>query len=477
MRHLTCLLLASLAGATSICAQGIAAPSYVIDNVSVIDVASGSAHPGQRVVITGRRIAAVGPAGQTPAPANATMVDGRGRFLIPGLWDMHVHATGGPGTTQASALFLANGVTGIRDMGTGVDGLLQWRAEVERGTLPGPRIVGAGVLVDGTPIVYPAAITHAVATPDEARKAVDSLVGRGVNFIKAYEMLRPDVYLALAAQARVRGVSHAGHLPLAVSAEDAVRAGHRSFEHLRNLEVACSSKADSLRAVALDMLEKGKNEQGMRLRSAIHGALRPRAFETYDEGRCDALIRLMAEHGTWATPNLVLATQGWFRHDTTEAFQKWVRYLPEPSRTRWRRASTPATTPQAQGPPRAVAWAMQLTKRLHDAGVGTLAGTDYPIEAMVPGAALHEELALLVRVGLTPAEALRVGTLNPATYLGMTDSLGVVAAGKLADLVLLDANPLDDIRNVARVRSVWSGGRYLSREAIDSLLQAAIRMR
>jgi imidazolonepropionase-like amidohydrolase len=297
-----------------------------------------------------------------------------------------------------------------------------------------------------------------------------------VNFIKAYEMLRPDVYLALADQARTRGIPHAGHLPLAVSAEDAVRAGHRSFEHLRNLEIACSSKADSLRAVALDMLEKGKNEQGRQLRSAIHAALRPRAFDTYDEARCGALIRLMAEQGAWATPNLVLTTQGWFRHDTTDAFQKWVRYLPEPSRTRWRRPSAPAPTQPAPGPSRAVEWAMQLTKRLHDAGVRLLAGTDYPIEAMVPGAALHEELALLVRVGLTPAEALRVGTLNPATYLGMADSLGAVAPGKLADLVLLDANPLDDIRNVARVRSVWSGGRYLSREAIDSLLPAAARM-
>ena len=468
--------LAALAVPIALGAQDTAVTSSVIDNVTVIDVSSGTARAGQRVVVSGTRIVAVGPAGQTAAPANAVMVDGRGRFLIPGLWDMHVHASGGPGTAVASTLFLANGVTGLRDMGTSIDGLLQWRAALQSGTMPGPRIVGAGVLVDGTPIVYPAAITLPVTTPDEARKAVDSLVARGVNFIKAYEMLRPDVYAALAAQAKLRGVAHAGHLPLAVSAEDAVRAGHRSFEHLRNLEVACSSKADSLRAVALDMLEKGKSEPGMRLRSAIHSALRPRALETYDESRCDALIRLMAEHGAWQTPNLVLTTQGYFRHDTTAAFQKWVRYLPEPSRTRWRRPSDSASiAPAGVSASRAAEWVMRMAKRLHDAGVRILPGTDFPIEAMVPGAALHEELALLVRIGLTPAEALRAGTLNPPTYLGMLDSLGTVAAGKVADLVLLDANPLDDIRNVARVRAVWTGGRYLSRERIDAMLEGALK--
>jgi imidazolonepropionase-like amidohydrolase len=316
-------------------------------------------------------------------------------------------------------------------------------------------------------------MTMAVTTPDEARRAVDSLHARGVDFIKAYEMLRPDVYFALAAQARAKRIPYAGHLPLAVDAAEAVRAGHKSFEHLRNLEVACSSKADSLRAVALRMLEEGKDEPGMRLRASIHSAIRPAAYATQDEARCQALAQLMGRAGAWQTPNLVLGTQGWFRPDTTEAFQKWVPYLPQPQREQWRRV--PGQPAQGTGLPPAAARTlaenqMRMVKRLYDAGVKVLAGTDHPVPAMVPGASLHEELALLVRAGLTSAQSLRAATLDAAEYLGLTDSLGIVDRGKLAELVLLDANPLDEIRNVARVQAVWRGGRYLSRRDIDAML-------
>jgi len=451
------------------------ASSFVIDNVNVVDVAAGAVVAGQRVVIVGSRIASVGPTGTVNGPPNAVVVDGRGKYLIPGLWDMHVHVTGAGTPGHMFGLFLANGITGVRDMGTGVDGLVKWRAQVDEGRILGPRVIGSGVLVDGKPIVYQG-ITLAVTTPDEARKAVDSLAARSVNFIKVYEMLRPEVYSALAAQAKVRGLPFAGHLPLMVSAEDAVRAGHRSFEHLRNLEVACSSKADSLRMVAAQMIEHGQDQPGMRLRGSIHSALRPRAHETYDEARCTALIQLMAQAGAWQTPNLVLGTQSAFRHDSTEFIQRWIQYMPEDQRQRLRgTAAGPPRGPNAQAIAAQIStradWMLRLSKRLHDAGVQVLPGSDFPNPLMLPGASLHEELALLVRAGLTTAEALRAATLNPAVYLGMTDSLGTVTAGKAADLVLLDANPLDDIRNVAQVRGVWRAGRYLSRGAIDLMLE------
>jgi imidazolonepropionase-like amidohydrolase len=351
---------------------------------------------------------------------------------------------------------------------------VQWRAQSDGGRIVAPRIVGAGVLIDGKPIVYQG-ITWAVTTPDEARKAVDSLARRGVNFIKAYEMLRPEVYAALAEQAKLRGLPFAGHLPLMVSAEDAVRAGHKSFEHLRGLEIACSSKADSLRRVAADMIEAGKDSAGMPLRSAIHVRLRPRAYETYDEARCRALIQQMVQAGAWQTPNLVLATQAAFRHDTTEAFQRWVQYLPAGQRNAFRPSpASPATdrgrAAQASALRRAE-WFLRTTKQLYDAGVRVLPGSDFPNPVMIPGASLHEELALLVRAGLTPAEALRTATQNPAIYLGLTDSLGTIAPGKAADLVLLDANPLADIRNVGKVHSVWRAGRYLNRRTIDLMLE------
>lgn len=472
--------LLALAPAPAAPQRGTPAP-VVIDHVTVIDVASGTGQPDRRVVVTGSRISAVGPAVSVAMPAGATVVDGRGRFLIPGLWDMHAHVAGPASRPQyAFPVFLANGVTGVRDMGFGVDGLLHWRGEIAAGRVVGPRLVGGGVLVDGAPHVYPDEIVLEVTTPAAARRAVDSLVARGVDFIKAYEMLRPEVFAALAQRARERGIPIAGHLPLAVRAEDAVRAGLRSFEHLRNIEVACSSRADSLRAVAVALLDAGKDEPGMPLRARIHATLRPAAYATQDEGPCDALIRLMAEHGTWQTPNLVLGTQGTFRHDTTERMQRWVPYLQDTLRASFVRG--PGEAPRGRGgagdpaeAARRTEWSLGIVKRMHDAGVRLLPGTDFPIPVMVPGAAVHEELALFVRAGLTRAEALRTATLNPATFLGMADSLGTVEAGKLAELVLLDANPLDDIRHLARVRAVWRGGRYLDRATLDTMLAAVGR--
>jgi hypothetical protein len=451
-------------------AQQPTAPTYVIDRVTVIDVAAGVAQPNQRVVIEGTRITSIAASGTSGAPPNATGIDGAGKYLIPGMWDMHVHVTGGPTTGQMLGLFLANGITGVRDMGTNLEGLLLWRAQSDSGRVVAPRIVGAGVLIDGKPIVYQG-ITWQVTTPDEARKAVDSLARRGVNFIKAYEMLRPEVYAALAEQSKLRGLQFAGHLPLMVSAEDAVRAGHKSFEHLRGLEIACSSKADSLRRVAANMIEAGKDSAGMPLRSAIHARLRPRAYETYDEARCRALIQQMVQAGAWQTPNLVLATQSAFRHDTSETFQRWVQYLPAGQRNAFRPRAADRSSAAAASAMQRAEWFLRTTKQLYDAGVRVIPGSDFPNPVMIPGASLQEELALLVRAGLTPAEALRSATQNPAIYLGMTDSLGTIAPGKVADLVLLDANPLADIRNVAKVHGVWRAGRYLNRRAIDLMLQ------
>jgi imidazolonepropionase-like amidohydrolase len=440
--------------------------TWTIDNVSVVDVAAGTVVAGQRVVVTGTRITASGPALSVTSPPNAILVDGRGKFLIPGLWDMHVHLEGLPNSGATLGLFLANGITGVRDMGAGVASLMDNRAAVASGRVLGPRIVGAGVLIDGEPIVYPG-ITRLATTPADVRKAVDSLASAGVDFIKAYEMLRPEVYFALAEQARAQNLTFVGHLPLMVSAEEALRAGHKSFEHLRGLDIACSSKADSLRAVAREMIAAGKDAQGSQVRGSIHAALRPRAYDTYDPARCGALIRQMAQAGVWQTPNLVLATQSMFRHDTTEFIQRWAKYIPPAMRSFLLRSATP------MGPRgvRSVDWMMRLTKMLHDSGVRVLPGSDYPNAVMLPGPSMHEELALLVRAGLTPAEALRAGTLNPALYLGMADSLGTITTGKLADVVLLDANPLDDIRNVARVHAVWRGGRHLSRVALDLMLE------
>lgn len=457
-------------------AQGVTPPTLVVDHVSVIDVEGGRTLSDQRVVISGRRITAVGAAASTAAPARATIVDGRGKFLMPGMWDMHIHVSGDPTKPQyAFPLLLANGITGIRDMGFGVDGLIFFRKEVAEGRILGPRILGAGVLVDGAPHVYPAAITLEVTTPEAARHAVDSLKARGVNFIKAYEMLKPDVYLALADQAKKDGLPIGGHLPLQVTAQQAINAGMHSFEHLRNWNVACSTKADSLIAVATAMIERGKDTPGMALRASIHAAIHPTAFDTFDAAKCDALISAAVQHDAWETPTLGLNVQRAFGFDTTERFQKWVPYLADSMSVSWKRTAqtTPPTAAQIAARDenmKRAEYFFSLVRRMKAAGTRFLAGTDFPIPVMIPGVGVHEELALFVRAGFTNADALRTATLNPAIYLGLADSVGTVAPGKVAELVLLDGNPLDDIRNVSRVQAVWRAGRYLDRNAIDAML-------
>lgn len=478
MRSLILLPLVMIAA--PVAAQSAGTPTPVaFTNVTVVDVRSGALRADQTVVTSGNRIAAMGPTASVLPPAGTTVVDARGKFLIPGLWDMHVHVTAPALASWAFPLFLANGITGVRDLALNVDGLLQYRRNVAAGTVLGPRILGSGVLIDGTPHVYPG-ITHVTTTPEAARQIVDSLSTRGVDFIKAYEMLRPEVFRAAAEQARQRRIPIVGHLPLMVSAEEGVRAGMRSFEHLRNIDLACSSRADSLRAVAASMIAQGQREPGMRLRASIHAALRPRALETYDEPRCMTLLALFAEHGTWQTANLVLGLQGAFRHDTTARIQQWLRFVPDSMRRGWvrtssTRAPTPAQRAARDSAMRRAEWTLRLVRNMRDRGVGLLAGTDFPNPVMVPGPTLHEELALFVRAGLTPAEALRTATLNPALFFGMADSLGTVEAGKLAELVLLEANPLEDIRNTTRISGVVRGGRYLDRAQLDGLLAALER--
>ena len=213
-----------LIGAAMLAALPCHAATLALVGGTLIDGWGGKPLSNSVILIEDERISAIGQVGTLDIPAHARRISTEGMSVLPGLWDMHVHLPGADSETHALTLFLANGVTGVRDMSTGIDALLRWRSATAEGTTPGPRVLGAGMLVDGLPHVYPAFMTFPVTTPAEARHAVDSLVRRGVDFIKAYEMLRADVFAALADQARARGIPLAGHLPLAVSADDAVRA-------------------------------------------------------------------------------------------------------------------------------------------------------------------------------------------------------------------------------------------------------------
>ena len=471
--------LVSCADARGARAQNSDTSSLVIASVTVIDVRAGRRLSDQSVVVAGGHIREVGPARHVRPPAGARRVEGRGRYLIPGLWDMHTHVCGDSTTLRTAPLLLiAHGVTGVRDMGGPLDQVLAWRESMRMGRTIGPRAVVSGPHLDGRPPVPEGSIV--VGTPEEARRAVDSLADAGVDFIKAYEMLRQDAFLAVVETARRRGLAVAAHLPLAVDAFEASSAGVASLEHLRNLELACSARADSLRVARIARLDSSTTQAGGSVRGRIYSEQRPIALDTEDAARCDSVLRTLARHRTWQVPTLFQAEAPLLLTDTT-AMRRILAaepYVPREVASGWRsqHAAVLASPSDSRAPhERRARWLCALIPRLRDAGVPLLAGTDMPGNLAAPGFSLHEELRALRDAGLSNLEALRSATLGPARFLG-ADSLGSVEPGKVADLVLLDADPLANIANASRIRAVVIGGRMLDRSALDGLLEEAKRL-
>ena len=419
-------------------------------HVGVIDATDSLARLDQTVIVRGNRIVAVAAARSVTLPAGVRVIDGRGKFLLPGFWDMHVH-TVTPEGRALLALYVANGVTGVRDMAGDWDSLTTWRKAIAHGDLVGPRIVASGPYLEGGDVPIPHLL---VRTPAEARAGVDSLVRLGVDFIKVHSQLTRENYFAIARRARERGMVFAGHVPRVVGAWDASDSGQRSIEHLLAIPAPCTP-AESL---------------ALQPRFAVQGAL----------GRCSSqdlaplYARLVRNH-TWVTPTFVAQVEvaGWpgkalpgdsLAHYLPAALRRYVAQIfPMPD----------SVPPGADSVGRAM-FAKRLTQvaAMRRAGVGVLTGTDAPLRNGPPGFGLHEELQLLVRGGMTPFEALRAATLEPARYFGTLDSAGSVAPGKLADLVLLDTNPLLDIRNTRRIAAVVANGRFYGPREREKLLKA-----
>lgn len=423
-----------------------------ITHVSVIEVATGRVQRDVTVRLEGGRISAIG----RRAPVrDARVVEGTGKFLIPGLWDMHVHAWQGESTLS---LFLANGVTGVRDMFGPLEGLTDWRKKIEGGMLLGPRLVFAGPIVDGPKPMWPGSI--AVGTPEEGRKAVASLQQQGVDFVKVYSGLPREAYLAIAEEARRRQMVFAGHVPDGVGPAEASEAGQKSCEHLLGVLMGCSRRErELLEAQGMPMMERAR-----------------RVLDSYDPAKARQLCGVLRQNRTWQCPTVVMLEalahldQPGFRHDPRLA------YMPPPTASAWDATNSPVfgkfTSADWDCARATQAQRREVVRLMAKAGVGILAGTDTPNPGCFPGFSLHDELALLVACGLTPLQALQTATLNPARYLDRTKDSGTVQVGKEADLVLLNANPLERIQETTNIAAVFVRGRHLERAELDSLLQA-----
>lgn len=441
--------------------------SLVLTHVTVIDATGSPAKPDMTVVILGERIAAIGKPDEVKTPINAKIINATGKFLIPGLWDMHVHVFNNvsrrPPNEYYFPLFIANGVTGVREMWTKLDGMPQvelWRKQfTERpGTLP--RLVAVGTIVDGSPAIWPN--TDTVSTADEARLMVRKIKSSGIDFVKVYGNLSREAYFAIADEAKKQNIPFAGHVPFAVTADEASRTGQKSFEHLNQVLETCSSKEQELlRVPAKDW-------------SIAHEKL---MLDTYDESKCRKLFSLLARNHTWQVPTLIRQQMHYYSSDLTY-FTKSPRlkYVPVDEQHTWQPYITrQKNLSEDEKKLRKKIWYayLNLTRAMRVAGVEFMTGTDVGNEYIYPGFSLHDELELLVKAGLTPMKALQAATRNPAEYLGLLDAFGTIEKGKLADLVLLDANPLEDISNTKTIRAVIINGRLLDIKALDALLAQA----
>jgi Amidohydrolase family len=427
-----------------------------ITHVTVIDVVSGKELPDQTVVLQGERIVSVGASDPASAP-QGRVVDAHGGFLIPGLWDMHVHIQ----DLEDLPLYIANGVTGVRMM-FGVKDARELRAKFA--AVPAaPEVFIGSIIVDGDPPVWPGSIV--VHKPDEARRIVDEIKASGADFVKIYNGVPRDAYFALADEAHKQNITFAGHLPYQVRASEASDAGQRSIEHLDGIAIACSKKEQSL----IKELHPGHYLEKMNLVvEALH---------SMDGPQCQALFAQFRRNNTWQVPTLTVHRGMGWQNDSHFASDPRLVYMNGDVRYRWQpqndfrfRRWTPAEFELHRGLFNAD---KQMVGLMFRAGVPLLAGTDAMNPFCFPGFSLHDELGLLVESGLTPLAALQAATIRPAEFLGRTEELGAVAVGKHADLVLLGADPLADIHNTTQIQAVWVRGKYFDRPALDQLLETA----
>jgi ketosteroid isomerase-like protein len=435
----------------------------LITHVTVIDTDTGKEATDQTVTISGGKIADVAKSRNFAASPSTRTVDGRGKYLIPGLWDMHVHGTKFDSTLP---LYIANGVTGVREM-FGPPDANKFRAELAAKHLIAPHIYMASPIVDGKPAIVPNSIE--VTTAEEGRRAVDEQKQRGADFIKVYSLLSREAYFAIIDEARRQNIPVAGHVPSSVSVWEATAAKQRTIEHLFGVELGCSSREKDLRPKFL-AANPFKDEWD---------ALLLETWQSYSDSRCKALFAELKKNGTWPVPTLAVRHAFGMLNDPKFTSDNRLRYFSGEFRD-WISGKFDSRMKDSSASDFAViretySEESRVTGEMFRAGVPMLAGTDVGNPFCFPGFSLHDELALLVESGVSPIGALQMATRNPAIFMNATDKYGSVTPGKVADLVLLDADPLLDIHNTTKISEVFLDGKEHDRAALDQILASAER--
>ncbi len=429
---------------------------YAFVDVTVVSMESPVPVPHRTVLVQGGRILSVSPPDEGSIPARATRIDGSGKFLMPGLADMHAHVgfdyqPGQSGERADLLLYLATGVTTLRNA-VGSPATLALAQAVEKGELAGPRIDNAGPLLEGENAVW--GFATKVLSAAEARAAVRQFAADGYGSIKIYHTLSRESYKAVADEAGKLGIPYIGHVPFEVGVEEVLADGQASIEHFRGYDI------DGL---SLEALEKDGGRSAERFASWLN----------MSDARMDQLVRATVAAGTWNCPTFVVNSM-LIDADRLETYadHPMAAYMPADFIARFRESgleelfSLESRDMLRQARPRM----LKFLKKLHDAGAGVMTGTD-TFPSLVPGFTLIDEIGAFVEAGLSPYQALQAATTGPARYLGDADRRGRILPGMAADLVLLGANPLDDIDNLWKLEGVMANGRWLARESLLLLLK------
>ena len=437
----------------------------VIENITLIDAKNGT-RTNQTVSIENGVIQSIGSAKLDME--DSQIIDGEGKYLIPGLWDAHVHLTFIPEIDHEThfKLYLKNGVTSIRDTGAILSKLQPSLNFIEENPNTTPRLFYAGPLIDGADRVYKGMepgfpnLSIGIDETSNIPEVVDGLVKEGVTFLKSYEMLTRETYLELLKVAGQNGLRVTGHVPLSIDLEEAIEAGLGGMQHVRNMDLACAKDADNLLDDRQVSLENEASIAGSALRTHIHSSQRYYAIDNTDDERCLRIIMKLSEYGVFQTPTLTINTFDSRRFYADPKWRETYQELPEAAENNWMQGSLKlANIDVTENAKKFDAWSLSLVNKMHQEGVKIIAGTDTPIGYLTPGYSLHKELELLSEAGLSNMDVLRSATITPAEFFGMENQMGTIEVGKLADLVILDKNPLMSISNTQSIHSVIVKGQ------------------
>ena len=446
--------------------------SLVITNANIVDAKSGKIIRDRLLAISGDTIKVVDDTKMAAKYKADRTIDAMGKYVMPGLWDMHVHFRGGDSMINANKallpLFLAYGITTVRECGGDITpSVMTWRKQTALGQLAGPRIFTSGPKLDGGP--HPAwAGSLEVETPAQVSKALDSLQEIHSDFVKIYDSkISHDAYLEIIRQAEKRGMKVTGHMPFTVELKEAVALGMNGSEHLYYVFKACSSKEDSI----TDLIRKAEHTARP---IGLFGAL-PALYNTYDSAKAAGLFKYLAQKNFTITPTLFISKTLVEIKETDHSKDSMLAYIDPKIQASYQgrvRGAKRQSDESTAFTKRYEAVCTSLVPRMFAAGVNIVAGSDCGASNsfVYPGSSLHEEVKLLVASGLTPAEGLRAATVNGPKFFGIANFYGSLAAGKCSDLILLDSDPLKDINAIDRINLVVSHGKAYTRGDLDALL-------